>query len=107
MCITIKFVEIFYLFYQNVESSNPQTINFDLKRAEKCLKSRGKNEISNQDEKIEKDAIQILFETKDSPINAVNKPLPTGIQKIPKIFHTIWFDFGKGPEVLPNYVKNM
>lgn len=28
-------------------------------------------------------------------------------QRIPKIFHTIWIDFGKGNEVFPKYERNM
>lgn len=28
-------------------------------------------------------------------------------QKIPKIFHTIWIDFGKGNDVFPKYHQNM
>lgn len=36
-----------------------------------------------------------------------NLPPSGAPQKIPKIFHNIWFDFGKGEEVLPHYGNNM
>lgn len=34
-------------------------------------------------------------------------PPSDSVQKIPKIFHHIWFNFGKGDEVLPHYQRNM
>lgn len=34
-------------------------------------------------------------------------PPQNEVLKIPKIFHTIWIDFGKGNEIPPKYIQNM
>jgi mannosyltransferase OCH1-like enzyme len=34
-------------------------------------------------------------------------PASTEPMHIPKVFHTIWINFGKGEEVFPKYLKNM
>lgn len=55
----------------------------------------------------------ILAETaitkpKDSLLQITeNLPPENEKQIIPKLFHTIWFDFGKGNDVFPKYDKNM